>query len=44
MYRILCAVAGAIMFTMPASAQSLKDQLVGTWRLVSSTNPNFSRD
>jgi hypothetical protein len=32
----------AAIFAMPASAQSLKDQLVGTWRLVSCTNPNFS--
>jgi hypothetical protein len=28
----------AAIFAMPASAQSIKDQLVGTWRTVSCTN------
>jgi hypothetical protein len=30
-------VAGACLLAPPALAQSLKDQLVGTWKLVSST-------
>jgi Lipocalin-like domain len=29
----------AAIFAMPASAQSIKDQLVGTWRTVSCTEP-----
>jgi hypothetical protein len=42
MRRIILACALAGIFAMPASAQSLKEQLVGTWTLVSCTNPNFS--
>ncbi|MGQ0579509.1 MAG: lipocalin-like domain-containing protein [Betaproteobacteria bacterium] len=35
---LLAAVfAGVSLFALPACAQSLKDQLVGTWKLVSST-------
>jgi hypothetical protein len=33
---IACAVSGVL--GVPASAQSIKDQLVGTWRTVSCTN------
>jgi Lipocalin-like domain len=29
----------AAVFAMPASARSIKDQLVGTWKTVSCTNP-----
>jgi hypothetical protein len=39
MFYVLVIVAA--IFAMPASAQSLKDQLVGTWALVSCTDPNF---
>jgi hypothetical protein len=35
MHRIIFAVAIAGVVTVPASAQSVKDQLVGTWRTVS---------
>jgi hypothetical protein len=42
MYRtILCAAAGAVIFAMPASAQSLREQVVGAWALVSCPNPSF---
>jgi hypothetical protein len=40
MFYIIAIIAG--IFAMPASAQSLKEQLVGTWTLVSCTNPNFA--
>lgn len=40
MFYIIVILAG--IFAMPASAQSLKEQLVGTWTLVSCTNPNFA--
>jgi hypothetical protein len=38
MFYIIAIIA--TIFAMPASAQSLKDQLVGTWTLVSCTNPS----
>jgi hypothetical protein len=39
MKRIVFGIAIAAVFAMPASAQSVKDQLVGTWMTVSCTNP-----
>jgi Lipocalin-like domain len=39
MFYIVIILAG--IFAMPASAQSLKDQLVGTWTLASCNDPNF---
>lgn len=38
-YRRALAAAGLLLFAtaMPAAAQSLKDQLVGTWNLISNT-------
>jgi Lipocalin-like domain len=36
MFYIIAIIA--IIFAMPASAQSIKDQLVGTWRVVSCTS------
>jgi Lipocalin-like domain len=38
MYRTIVCIA-AVITTMPASAQSIRDQLVGTWRLVSCRDP-----
>ncbi len=35
MSRIIIVCAFAAIFTMPAKAQSLKDQLIGAWALVS---------
>ena len=40
MKSCLLAIVAAII-VMPASAQSLKDQLVGTWTLASCNEPNF---
>jgi hypothetical protein len=40
MFYIIVILAG--IFAMPASAQSLKDQLVGTWTLVSCANPSLA--
>jgi hypothetical protein len=37
MYRTIVCIA-AVITTMPASAQSIRDQLVGTWKTVSCTN------
>jgi hypothetical protein len=41
MRRIILACALAGVFTMPAQAQSLRDQLVGAWSLVSCTIQGF---
>jgi hypothetical protein len=38
-FYIIVILAG--IFAMPASAQSLKDELVGTWTLASCNEPNF---
>jgi hypothetical protein len=38
MRRIILACAITSVLSVPASAQSIKDQLVGTWRTVSCTN------
>jgi hypothetical protein len=32
----------AAIFAMPASAQSIKDQIVGSWTLVECNEPNFA--
>jgi hypothetical protein len=39
MFYIIVILAG--IFAMPAKAQSLKEQIVGTWTLVSCTNPDL---
>jgi hypothetical protein len=41
MSRIILACALAGVFAMPASAQSLKDQLVGAWTLTSCSGDTF---
>jgi Lipocalin-like domain len=38
---IILAVALAGVLTVPAKAQSLRDQLVGAWSLVSCNDPDF---